>query len=113
MVTSFPRARSEAACSVFLWAVDPAEADAFRVLVVQDFDSVAVDNADDSAGEDEMKAGFVYAGFNQTGSSLLSGSSLCRAQPYAYRVRPRSARLHYATFNPTISTGEKALEYKM
>jgi len=32
-----------------LRAVDPTEADAFRVLVVQDFDSVAVRDGDDGA----------------------------------------------------------------
>ena len=31
----------------FLWAVDPAEADSFRVVIVQDFDGVAVENRDD------------------------------------------------------------------
>jgi hypothetical protein len=31
----------------FLWAVDAAEADAFRVLVVQNFDGVAVLDGDD------------------------------------------------------------------
>ena len=35
----------------FLRAVDAAEADAFRVLVVQDFDGVAVEDGDDGAGE--------------------------------------------------------------
>jgi hypothetical protein len=35
----------------FLRAVNPAETDAFRVLVVQDFDGVAVENGDDLAGE--------------------------------------------------------------
>jgi hypothetical protein len=34
-----------------LRAVDAAEADAFRVLVVQDFDGVAVEDGDDGAGE--------------------------------------------------------------
>jgi hypothetical protein len=33
----------------FLRAVDPAEANAFRVLVVQDFDRVAVEDSDDFA----------------------------------------------------------------
>jgi len=31
----------------FLRAVDPAEADTFRVLVVQDFEGVAVEDEDD------------------------------------------------------------------
>lgn len=35
----------------FLRAVDVAEADAFRPLVVQDFDGVAVEDGDDGAGE--------------------------------------------------------------
>ena len=35
----------------FLLAVDPAEADAFRVLVVQDFDGVAVEGRDNLAAE--------------------------------------------------------------
>ena len=35
----------------FLRAVDAAEADAFRVVVVQDFDGVAVEDGDDGAGE--------------------------------------------------------------
>ena len=34
-----------------LGAVDPAEADAFRVLVVQNFNRVAVEDGDDGAGE--------------------------------------------------------------
>ena len=32
-------------------AVDTAEADTFRVLVVEDFDGVAVEDGDDGAGE--------------------------------------------------------------
>ena len=36
---------------VFLRAVDAAESDTFRVLVVQDFDGVAVEDGDDGAGE--------------------------------------------------------------
>ncbi len=35
----------------FLGAVDTAEADAFRALVVQDFDGIAVEDGDDEAGE--------------------------------------------------------------
>jgi hypothetical protein len=35
----------------FLRAVDPAEANAVRVLVVRDFDGVAVEDGDDGAGE--------------------------------------------------------------
>jgi hypothetical protein len=35
----------------FLWAVDAGKTDAFRVLVVQDFDGVAVEDGDDGAGE--------------------------------------------------------------
>jgi hypothetical protein len=31
----------------FLWAVDAAEADALRALIVQDFESVAVEDGDD------------------------------------------------------------------
>jgi len=34
-----------------LRAVDAAEADAFRVVVVQDFELVAVEDGDDRAGE--------------------------------------------------------------
>ena len=34
-----------------LGAVDPAEADAFRVVIMQDFDGVAVEDGDDGAGE--------------------------------------------------------------
>ena len=33
------------------WTVDAAEADAFRVVVVQDFELVAVEDGDDRAGE--------------------------------------------------------------
>jgi hypothetical protein len=33
----------------FLWAVDAVEADAFRLLVVQDFEGVAVEDGDDGA----------------------------------------------------------------
>jgi len=35
----------------FLRAVDAAEADAFRVVVVQHFEGVAVEDGDDGAGE--------------------------------------------------------------
>jgi hypothetical protein len=35
----------------FLRTVDPAETDAFRVLVVEDFEVVAVEDGDDGAGE--------------------------------------------------------------
>ena len=38
----------------FLRAVNPAEADAFRMLIVQDFDGVAVEDGDDGAGEGGM-----------------------------------------------------------
>ena len=41
--------RSETACLALLRAVDAAEADAFRVSVVQNFDSIAVENGDDRA----------------------------------------------------------------
>ena len=34
----------------FLWAVDAAQTDAFRVMVVQDFKGVAVKDAYDLAG---------------------------------------------------------------
>jgi hypothetical protein len=36
---------------IFLRAIDPTEADTFSVLVVQDFDGVAVDHGDDGTGE--------------------------------------------------------------
>jgi hypothetical protein len=35
----------------FLGAVNPAEADAFRVSVVQNFDRVAVEDGDNGTGE--------------------------------------------------------------
>ena len=50
-VTVSPKTKAEAACLAFLRAVDPAEADALRVLVVQDFDGVAVEDGDDGTGE--------------------------------------------------------------
>jgi len=50
-MTSFPKARSEASCLAFLRAIDTAESDAFRVLVVQDFERVAVEDRNDGAGE--------------------------------------------------------------
>lgn len=40
----------------FLRAVDAAEANAFRVLVVQDFDGVSVEDRDDGAGEVAVEA---------------------------------------------------------
>jgi len=43
--------RSHAVGLAFLGAINPAEADAFRVLVVQDFEGVAVEDGDDRAGE--------------------------------------------------------------
>ena len=33
----------------FLWTVDATEADVFRVLIVQNFDGVAVEDGDDGA----------------------------------------------------------------
>jgi hypothetical protein len=41
----------------FLKAIDSAETDAFRVLVVQDFEGVAVEDGDDEAGEICRKSG--------------------------------------------------------
>jgi hypothetical protein len=41
---------SRAVGLAFLRAVDAAESDAFRVVVVQDFDGVAVEDGDDGAG---------------------------------------------------------------
>jgi hypothetical protein len=35
----------------FLRAVDDTEADTLRVLMVQDFDGIAVEDGDDGAGE--------------------------------------------------------------
>jgi hypothetical protein len=35
----------------FLRTVDPAEADAFSVVVVQDFNSVAIEDGDDFSGK--------------------------------------------------------------
>jgi hypothetical protein len=34
-----------------LRTIDPAEPNAFRVVIVQDFDGVAVEDGDDGAGE--------------------------------------------------------------
>ena len=42
---------SLAECLTFLGAVDAIEADAYRVLVVQDFDRVAVEDDDNGAGK--------------------------------------------------------------
>jgi hypothetical protein len=42
---------SRAVRLAFSRAVDAAEADAFRVLVVEDFDGVAVEDGDDRAGK--------------------------------------------------------------
>ena len=35
----------------FLWTVDPAEAETFSMVAVQDFEDVAVKDGDDGAGE--------------------------------------------------------------
>jgi len=43
--------RSLAECLGFLRAVDAIQADALRLLVLQDFDRVAVDYRDDEGGE--------------------------------------------------------------
>jgi len=43
--------RSRAVGLAFLRAVDAVEADALRVVIVQDFDGVAVEDGDDLAGE--------------------------------------------------------------
>ena len=42
--------RSRAERLAFLGAVEAIEADAFRMLVMQDFNGVAVENRDDAAG---------------------------------------------------------------
>ena len=39
--------RSLAIDLALFWAIDPAETDAFRMLVVQDFNSVAIMHTDD------------------------------------------------------------------
>ena len=39
----------------FLWAIDAAEADAFRALIVQDFHRVAVDDSDYLRGKSRRK----------------------------------------------------------
>ena len=51
---SLPKARAEggmlrslAIDLTLFWAIDPAETDAFRMLVVQDFNSVAIMHTDD------------------------------------------------------------------
>ena len=43
--------RSPAERLAFLGAVDPTQADAFRVLVVQNFEGVAVEDGDDGSGK--------------------------------------------------------------
>ena len=43
--------RSLAVSLAFLWAVNPAEADTFSMVAVQDFDGVAVKDGDDGTGE--------------------------------------------------------------
>jgi hypothetical protein len=43
--------RSLAVGLAFLLAVDAVQADTFWVLVVQDFDGIAVEDGDDGAGE--------------------------------------------------------------
>ena len=50
-VTSFPKTRAEAACLTFLRAVDPAEANPFRMLAVQDFEGVAIEDTNHFAGQ--------------------------------------------------------------
>jgi hypothetical protein len=40
-----------------LWVVDAAETDTFGVLVVQNFDGVAVEDRDDGAGEVQREYG--------------------------------------------------------
>jgi len=51
IVTSFPKASSEAACLAFLRAIDATAANAFGVVVVQNFEGVAVEDGDDGTGE--------------------------------------------------------------
>ena len=50
-VSSFPKARAEAACLAFLRAVDAAEADAFSMVAVQYFEGITVKDGDDGAGK--------------------------------------------------------------
>ncbi len=42
---------SRAVSLTFLWAINATQADAFGAVVVQDFESVAVEDGDDEAGE--------------------------------------------------------------
>jgi len=41
---------SRAVSLAFLWAINTTQADAFGVVVVQDFDGIAVEDGDDRAG---------------------------------------------------------------
>jgi hypothetical protein len=50
-VTSLRKARSATACLAFLRAVNVAQPNAFRALVVKNFECVAVEDGDDSASE--------------------------------------------------------------
>jgi hypothetical protein len=50
-MTSFPKTKVDVACLFFLRAVEAAQTDAFRALMVQDFDGIAVEDGDDRAGE--------------------------------------------------------------
>jgi hypothetical protein len=87
-VTSFPKTNSEAACLAFwpkAWPFsrqsDAAEADTFRVLIVQDFDSVAVEDGDDGSGEVPREYGWAGAneeaspGYRETQQSASTGAS--------------------------------------
>jgi len=48
--------RSLAVSLAFLWAVNAVESDAFGALVVQNFDSVAIEHRDDGAAESPANA---------------------------------------------------------
>ena len=65
----------------FLWTVDPDETDAYRAVVVLDFEGVAVEDGDDGAGEVPREYGWAGAneeasrGYSENQQSASTGAS--------------------------------------
>jgi hypothetical protein len=60
-----------------LWAVDPAEADAFSFVVAHNFDGVAVEDGDDGAGEVSNGSG----GAEQE-QEIAESKDICSSPPH-------------------------------
>jgi hypothetical protein len=73
---------------VFLWAIDAVEANAFRVVIVQDFNGVAVEDADDGAGEIRGMSRYAQREHNNARTVDQPEELLCPGGPTATKIRP-------------------------